>query len=188
MKNIEFVNCGDNHIGNKDANLIDKVIAACDSGISNDFMFWSDDQVMLREHEIKPVTNNRSPRRMIPTCKWEYRLKNTGVFIYEKFGQDLLFNFDSHVPQPMNRDNFKRLSAVNYQDGIGFCICTLYYGINGFSSYDRQIDVKATFESKDFNKNELFGKNWLGFNTSGYMRGTRKWLMENFKQKSRYEK
>lgn len=188
-KNLIFINVGDTHKSNKDANLFDKVLAACRSGVGEEFMFWSDDQAILREHDICYVYNVRIPTMMAPTCKWERRLVRTGQFI-ASLGIVMNFNFDSHVPQCMKRSGFMKIADIDYATGIGFTICTLYFGISGW--FDRplveQRTVKATFESGHFNPEEIKGKNWVGWDSQTYdTTDLKKYLESIFPHKSKFE-
>jgi hypothetical protein len=189
-KNLIFVNQGDTHTSNKDANLFDKVLAACLMGLSENFMFWSDDQAIIMPHDIKYVYNVRNPLVMIPTCKWEQRLVRTGYFIKEFLNKELKFNFDSHVPQLMKRDEFIKIKGIDYQSGLGFTICTLYFGIAGWEDRElvEQRTVKATFEGGHLDKKETVGKNWIGWDRATYERtGLRRYLEELFPNKSKFE-
>ena len=189
LKNIEWVYCEDVYKSNKDANIIDKVIACCEHGVTGDFAFWSDDQAILKHHQMKVVFNNRNPFLWRPTCKWEERMCRTGHYILEKFGRKLPFNFESHVPQKMNRQGFLRLKNLDYQSGIGLTINTLYYGVNGWKSSDEadQRKVKATFENDSFDERELQGKLWVGWNDKGWKAGLRDWMFKKFPDKCKYE-
>lgn len=191
LQNIEWVICNDTHDSNKDANIIDKVIACCEHGVSDEFVFWSDDQAMLKHHKIKVVFNNRNPFTWRPTCKWEQRMVRTGYFVKEKFGRILPFNFDSHVPQKMNRKGFLRLKNIDYHSGIGLTINTLYYGVNGWKGVDERDQrlVKATYEGKKpFNPQLLEDKYWVGWDKDGWESGLREWLFKRFNEKCKYEK
>lgn len=171
-KLLNFINVGDTHTSNKDANLFDKVIAACEQGVSDEFMFWSDDQAILKPHDIKYVYNIRNATQMMPTCKWEGRLVRTGMFVRDVLKREMPFNFDSHVPQAMKRDEFLKIKGLDYQSGMGFTICTLYFGIAGW--FDRELveqrKVKATFEGGHFNASEIEGKNWIGWDRTTHER------------------
>lgn len=190
-KNLFLINKGDSHLHNKDANLFDKVIAACEGGVGDEFIFWSDDQAVLRPHELKYVYNVRNPLKMLGTCKWERRLIRTGIFIKDILGRELEFNFDSHVPQVMKRNEFLKIKSIDYEQGLGFTICTLYFGIAGWD--DREIveqrKVKATFESCHFNELELANKNWVGWDRTTYERTHLRNCLESlFPFKSKFEK
>jgi hypothetical protein len=188
-QNVTIVSCQDRHVGNKDANIIDKVMAACENGVSDEFMFWSDDQIILAPHNPIPVRNCRKPTLMVPSCRWEFRLKKTGEFVKENYKRELEFNFDSHVPQPMRKKEFLKLKGTGYQKSIGYCICTLYYGVNGFSETALQTDVKATFEYDPvFNEAKTKDKLWIGFNERMYNMGVKEYLERTFPEMSRFEK
>lgn len=189
-KNLFFINVSDTHDNNKDANLFDKVIDACYKGVDKEFMFWSDDQAILKEHEIKYVYNIRNPLTFMPSCKWEQRLVRTGAFVKDVLGKILPFNFDSHVPQLMKRNDFLKIQNIDYVTGLGFTICTLYFGIAGW--FDRPIVeqrmVKATFEGGHFNENEINGKNWVGWDSITYKKtNIKKMLDKLFPHKSKFE-
>lgn len=189
-KNVILLNCGDKHSSNKDANLFDKVIFACENGVENEFMFWSDDQAIIKEHEIQYVYNIRNPIKMMPTCKWENRLVRTGYFLKDNLNVNIEFNFDSHVPQAMKKDEFLKIKNIDYSTGLGFTICTLYFGIAGWS--DREIveqrKVKATFESCKFDWSETNNKNWIGWDSATYSKtGLKNELEKIFPHKSKFE-
>lgn len=189
-KFLNFINVGDVHMSNKDANLFDKVIAACENGVSDEFMFWSDDQAILKPHDIQYVYNIRNTTQMIPTCKWEGRLVRTGLFVRDVLKRDMPFNFDSHVPQAMKRDEFLKIKGIDYQSGLGFTICTLYFGIAGW--FDREIieqrKVKATFEGGHFDRKEIVDKNWIGWDRMTFDRTQIKNLLEEiYPKKSKFE-
>lgn len=189
-KNIIFVHCEDSHKHNKDANLFDKVLTACGSGLGEEFLFWSDDQAALMEHDIQHVFNIRDPLKMQPTCKWEQRLVRTGMFIKEFFGRNMGMNFDSHVPQIMKRNEFMKIGGIDYKSGLGFTICTLYFGIAGW--FDRELveqrTVKATFEGGYFNGNDILKKHWVGWDSETYKNANLRNLLEKlFPYKSKFE-
>ena len=144
----------------------------------------------LKEHEIQYVYNIRNPIKMMPTCKWENRLVRTGYFLKDNLNVNIEFNFDSHVPQAMKKDEFLKIKNIDYSTGIGFTICTLYFGIAGWS--DREIveqrKVKATFESCKFDWSETNNKNWIGWDSVTYSKtGLKNELEKIFPHKSKFE-
>lgn len=190
-KNLFFINEGDRHTQNKDANLFDKVLAACSNGVGDEFMFWSDDQAILRPHDIQYVYNVRNPLVMQPTCKWERRLVRTGMFVKDILKKELKFNFDSHVPQLMKRNDFMRIKSIDYEQGLGFTICTLYFGLAGWDDRElvEQRKVKATFEGGYLNETDTVNKNWIGWDRFTYEKtNLRAFLEVMFPFKSKFEK
>lgn len=189
VKNVEIISKKDVHTSNKDANLFDKVFSAIEAGISEDFMFWSDDQILLRKTQPQIVYNVRNPFKLKET-KWQLRMQRTANFILEKTGVKLTYNYDSHVPQPMTKTNFLKIKEVDYQSGLGFCICTLYFGLSKIPATKSQDEVKFTAESdKKIDVKLLESKIWLGFNELGFSKGgVKEFLEKKFPQKSHYEK
>lgn len=188
LKNVEILKMGNHHDHNKDANLFDKVIFACENGVGDEFMFWSDDQALLSEYKPMTVYNRRNTFEMVPSCKWEMRLVRTGKFIDKVFGRHLPFNFDSHVPQLMKRNEFLKIKNIDYQSGLGFTICTLYFGMAGYGDVIEQGMVKATFECGRFDLNSANGKMWVGWDRDSYENfGVRGWLKNRFPKKSIFE-
>lgn len=192
LQNVEIVRVPDKHKSNKDANLFDKVIAAIKQGnLSGDFIFWSDDQVALVPYVPAVITNHRDAHEFKSSKKWERRMKRTVEFIEERTGKPMDFNYDSHCPQLMDAQTFLKLQEIDYQSGLGYCICTLYYGINEYDGpVEKQLDIKVTKEkSEEFDHNTLNGKRFLGFNETGYnASGLRQHLEYMFGTPSKYEK
>ncbi len=190
IQNVEIIYQKDIYQTNKDANLIDKVFSAIDAGVSEDFIFWSDDQVLLQKITTPEVSfNPRDPFKLKET-KWQLRLKRTAEFVEEKTGVKLTYNFDSHIAQPFKKSLFSKLKEVDYQTGLGFCICTLYFGLAKIPATHKQDDVKYTAETeKEIDLKNLETKTWLGFNEIGFSKsGVKEFLEKKFPKKSKYEK
>lgn len=188
IRNVIIVPEEDTHKHNKDANLIDKVLAAIYFGMSGNFMFWSDDQIILNKIDPVVTFNNRNPFEIKPQTKWQRRLVRTAQFIYERFGFKLDRNFDTHTPQLMNSELFKKLSMVNYKDDIGYTICTLYFGMNYPLKMVSQEQIKVTIENMNQRKLGFEGKYFLGYNEKMFHAFVRKMLEKRFNKKSVFEK
>lgn len=192
ITNVEIIRVPDKHKSNKDANLFDKVIETIKQGnVEGDFIFWSDDQAILSQYVPENTINKRNAHSISPATKWVKRLRKTVDFVNKETGVLLEKNYDSHCPQLMNAKKFLKIEEIDYQSGIGFTICTLYFGLFG-SDYPvvKQEDVKVTVESYgSFKQSSLKGKRYLGFNASGYnAAGVREYLEKAFPKKSIYEK
>lgn len=188
IKNVIIVPESDTHQHNKDANLIDKVLGAIDFGMTGDFMFWSDDQIILKKTEPVVTFNNRNPFTIVPQTKWQKRLLNTAKFINDRFGVKLNVNFDTHTPQPMNTELFKKMTCANYQDGIGYTICTLYFGMNYPLKAVDQATIKATIENMNQRKIDISRYQYLGYNEKMFNIFVKKFLEKRFEKKSVFEK
>ena len=122
----------DVHRHNKDANLIDKVLAACWAGVSERFLRLSDDQCLLRPvaardlkaYHLGPLDEKRGG--FWGFGKWKRRLRRTyGLLLHE--GLPTL-HYDSHIPMLYQRERFVQvMSRWPYREGLGYCINTLYF-------------------------------------------------------------
>ena len=192
VDNVNILPVADAIKNNKDANLINKVRAACNtSEVSDRFIYWSDDQVLTSDIHVGdmfPIYNNRGISNFTNVDrKWSRRMFNT-LETVRLFGGDTSVNWDSHVPQPIDKRMFDVImSHVDYTKSPGLCINTTYFGIKGEPAIWCQNDFKNTYENSDpcrFSLDKLF----IGYNDSGYHSGLRKVLLDEFNVKSIYEK
>lgn len=137
VKNIIHIPLGDCFLANKDANLINKLILAShDPNISQQFLNFSDDQVLLRECSIEdfivPYYDN-SLIQFLPDQKlnrWKTRLKNTIRALREKgFSTNC---YESHIPILIDKNSYiHAVFQYNYPEGQGMCGNTLYINTAG---------------------------------------------------------
>lgn len=155
IKNVKHIKKDDVHKSNKDANLFDKVFCAIDAGIG-DFLFWSDDQIIMKPHDFTVVYNVRNPLLLPVAGKWTKRLIRTGRYLRDKHKIILDKNYDSHVPQLMRPELFEKIRKIDYQSGLGYTICTLYFGLNLPQKEVEQDTVKVTIEKELGNTDKVF--------------------------------
>lgn len=183
---------GDKHRSNKDANLFAKLLYACRRPeLSERFLFWSDDQLALREFDAAatlPVFNRRGPDAFTGTGRWHRRMRNTFAFLGAN-GIRPGHNWDSHVPQPIRKKRFLELVApLDYITEPGFCINTLYFGLMRTSPVLPQSLVKLTCESTREVKSLAVPKLYLGYNDHALEHGLIPLLKARFPMPCRYEK
>jgi hypothetical protein len=125
----------DPYLANKDANLISKLILACfDERLSEDFLWFSDDQVLLRECDVNlfqtPLIDNIHLRRLIvPGARlnrWLTRLKRSKEILIERgYKYDC---YESHTPYLLNKKLYpKILLSYDYGSAEGYLGNTLYF-------------------------------------------------------------
>ena len=156
LKDIDVIPMGDPVKDCKDVNLINKVIAAAKNpDVAPRFMFWSDDQLLTQELDLDqaPVVSNERGLKWFmqnkATNKWYVRMLNTMQYVKKETGLELGWNYDSHVPQPYNKDAVLDVfSRVPYTVQPGFCINTIYYGMLRQPYNKVQREVKHNFEGK----------------------------------------
>ena len=189
LQNVRILPVPDQHRGNKDANILDKLIFASKvPEVSETFIFLSDDQAFLapfHAETAKTVFNPRSWRFFAEgSIRWHRRMMATFAYLAER-GIRLPYNFDAHVPVVYRKQDFQLLKGVDYVRGPGFCVNTLLCGLLKRRGELPQAVVKAHVESGDSAVN-MFGKQFAGYNNAGFP-VLRPYLQELFPEKSRYE-
>lgn len=193
LKNVRLIAHGDPHKHNKDANLIEKVITACNcDDLSDKFIFWSDDQALVQDYDLyshTPVYNNRTVQWFIKansTNRWIKRMLNTFKMLQDR-GKGINFNWESHTPQPMNKHLFPSImESVDFRANEGMAINTTYFGLLEAPPIIEQQMIKDTFENS--HQSPVFKHPFIGWNDSGYTGGLRKVLLDTYKESSKYEK
>lgn len=193
VTNVNVIHVPDIYPNNKDANLITKVLTACDvPELSERFIYWSDDQVLMQDADLKTLLPSYNTRGLDHFSgkdlkKWSNRMRHT-LEVVKMHGGDVSHNWDSHVPQPIDKSRFKAImSDIDFKTLPGLCINTAYFGLKGEPKQWCQNDVKLTYE-KDTTCNYTFNKLFVGYNDSGYNAGLREALLERFSTPSKYEK
>jgi hypothetical protein len=187
LTGVVHVKVKDSHRRNKDANLIDKVLAACKAGVSDTFLRMSDDQCLLREWDGRDAWHAGEADGH-KGGKWWKRCQRTCDYLKAQ-GRPTWF-YDCHCPMPVNRDEFIRVAeAAPYAEPPGFCINTLYFNsadiprvrMNGEKlSVHRPIGPKKL---RRMARDKLF----LGYSEAGTNRSMKRFLQRQFPEKSRFE-
>jgi hypothetical protein len=192
-QNVLLIKAQDPHKHNKDANIIDKVRKACTQimDLSDTFLFWSDDQVLLKPckcSDITPVYSTLTPA-FEPETTWRKRLKNTVDTLAKKNKAGT--HWDAHVPQPFNKKLFIEITeSVDYAQVPGYAINTLYFNMSDTKPVVQKDTVKCTVEDKMdlFKFHELVREmRWLGYNDMGWTHCVKTYL-ERVLTKSNFEK
>lgn len=190
LKNVIVINVPDRHQHNKDANIIDKLLAAANrEDLTEKFIFWSDDQLALQEFHsgaLLPVYNRRSRNSFDGNRIWHRRMRNTFDFLLNN-NICIQWNWDSHLPVPINKKLFRQLiSPIDYASEPGYCVNTLYFGLASTPPLLEQNLIKATFEQTATIK-KLPDKLFCGYNDKGLNGNLQELLLEHFPEPSVYE-
>lgn len=194
FQNINVVKMADKVKDNKDANLITKIKAAAENpDVSDKFMFWSDDQVLMDTLDLEQapvVYNMRNIKALLnqPMTKWRKRLLNTMNYVQKQIGIAMRYNYDSHTPQPYTKQNAKYVfNTVPYMTQPGFCINTIYYGMLGQPGNASQETVKFTVEGplQGIPKNRF---TYFGYDDQGFNSGVNCFLIGYLFDKCKYQK
>lgn len=194
-QNVNLIHAPDTHKANKDANLFDKILKVANHPhISERFLFWSDDQVLLTFcdlNTIQPVKNTYGIQHfnaIHEKGKWIQRLIRT-LEDAQAHGVTADHHCDTHTPQPHTKSGVKRaLENCDYVANIGYCINTLIYGRLGIVPEVLQQNVKLTLENKQKNYQlDESKKQFLGYNDSAFLNGLRQQLFARFPHQSKFE-
>ena len=123
LKNVEFIECED--FPQRESSIVNKILLACENGISENFVRWDDDHFGLKPVELKHWWKNSLEEwRDYPTVKGFY--KDTILNTISKFGTGNYF--DIHVPMVFNRSDFIRtMSFIRDERPEVLCKTTYCY-------------------------------------------------------------
>ena len=192
LQNVRILPVPDRYCHNKDANIIDKLLAAVsEKELSRRFVFWSDDQIALYRfilNDLVPVYNRRNAQDFQSDRIWHRRMRNTFAWL-KKQNITLNWNWDSHVPQIMQKNSFRKLMQyLNYQVEPGYCINTLYFGLLRTPPGLEQSRIKTTCESTQYYETLPEGRLFLGYNDDACRGNILQLLQEYLPDRSVYEK
>ena len=183
-----ILNMGDRHKDNKDANLIEKTLAAIEQYAVRSFVWAADDNVVMKPLDLRvapKIYNNRTRASFPEKRRWHERMRHT----FDTFPR-LKCNFDSHTPQPF-RDAQKlarSMRGVAYQEDPGMCIMTTFFAsMDDLAGGVDQQDYKLTVEDVADINLDITSMLYLGYGDSGFA-SIREKLFKIFSEKSRFEK
>lgn len=181
---------------NADGNIITKVLAACaDDRLSDDFLFINDDHLVIKPIDVADVPPlHHGDMTTFPESYWKLnfwrgRLKRT-MEVLKKENLSTL-HFDCHTPIIFNKREFPEIIKMfDYQNDIGYTMKSLYGNVmypDGpfLTSQKRTIFHHYTLDQIE---RRLTGPTFMSFNDHGLNRSLKWWLIDNFPERSSYEK
>ena len=175
---------------NKDGNIITKIVKTLEAHPQIDrFIFLSDDQAVVRPCDLsglRPIYNCRGKRAFLGGNRWQKRVLRTFEFL-EARGVVLAHNYESHTPQLHDRGILKALEGVDYREGNGYVINTLFYGLRGVTGGVLQDEVNVTYD-KASDAGRPLDRTFVGYNDEGFLNGLSQRLLAMFPMPSRYER
>jgi len=177
-----------------DRNIIAKIERACLAGVTERFVFVSDDQVFLRPcryQDLGPFTLGELRGRPARRTRWERRLFRTRDWLAE-LGLPA-FHCDTHVPIPMCRHVFLELAERTrgtWDNGDGLTVGTWY--CNGANAKVQSIARRTATIERPRDRlalvRALRHASFLGYNDAGLNAALKALLGGLFPEKCGFEK
>ena len=151
--NIIHIPFPDSYTENKDANLIAKLLRACqEESLTDEFLFMSDDQYILQdvyaENMVPFYSVKLAERRYRTNNKWERRLQRTYQALKARGKEG--YEYDTHAPVIMQKELFKEV-MLTYDWGAtpGYCINSLYFSHTRDEHVQRDVQVVRVTHTKE---------------------------------------
>ena len=164
--NVIHIPMGDPYKNNKDANLINKLLRACqEEDLSQEFLNMSDDYFFLekigKDYFDVPIYDNEIIEKPNPEgryTKWDRRLLSTKQILKERgYEQNI---YDLHMPVLIDKTKYKQV-MLEYDYGFdnGYCGNTLYF--NTIGKKGREVIKNKTKEELEEKKRQQMFQNSL---------------------------
>jgi hypothetical protein len=133
---------------NKDANIISKILRGS-LHLDDDFLFLSDDQVLLKPFDPTPYHGGQFEKwtGTGDKPKWWLRMENTRrIFTGKPF-----YNYDLHTPVVMHAKAFREIFFNrDYGHSPGYCVNSMYFNSILIPRIISPVNYALTPESNDF--------------------------------------
>lgn len=193
LTNVIHIPLPDSYRGNKDANLIAKVLAACKAGISPRFIRLSDDEFFLRPTtyaEMPPLFTldlTRQPDSYFSTT-WNRHLRNTRDRLQECNLPAL--HYDTHCPNAYHRDKFVKIMGQHPWQTTPYTINTLYYnaaGNKGRPAGSEHVALQQPIRDEAELRKKLAGPRFANITDGAITPALQNVLLDLFPEPSRFE-
>ena len=182
----------------KDANLFLKMREAINAiGLTEGkWCFSADDAAFMRRCDLRliPVIYNGSSRQKFEndkgTNKWHRRMAHTFDYL-DRQGIKMAYSYDCHLPQTFEVNTItEKINHVPWDSGDGFCIYTLWRGLEGVTSEGvPQSMMTSHFSGTDgVMEKPLLDKAFCNYSDDPFGAGLKQRLFTVFSRKSRFEK
>lgn len=196
--NVIHIPFEDRFVRNKDANLIAKVLCACEHPeLTELFIRCSDDQLLLKNVCLEDFRakygKNLSEYDWKSVNRWRMRLKN--VFQVLSSERKTTYHYDYHYPMLFDKKTFKEvMNSYEWAEdgaGKGFSINSLYFN-NVIKLHEKLGNEKATIEynvgSVDKIRKIVGESKFLGYNDNGLDKELKSFIQDSLPFASKFEK
>lgn len=168
ITNVVHIPAKDNtEIAFKERNIYNKIVIACGcTDITDDFFFANDDHILLSDFDVNnfPTFHKEDlweyAKRNKENPEYYRTLANSITYLVQNgFRQD---NYDTHVPIIYNKEKFKKLEKLNWDEPQGYAIKSMYCNMNGINGvYNEDVKCGSLGESKEWLLNRISNKKYF---------------------------
>lgn len=187
ITNIEYIEAKDDQ-GNKEKNIAYKIAKACQTDISDDFLFFNDDHIITQD-----ISSNL-PNYYSMTCQQMILRRNSGgeyraaiENVRNLFGMEAKY-FDIHTPIVYNKFKFlEMMERVDWTIKKGYIVKSLYgnmFNLEGTELLDFKQNKPQKKEFWEKIANERF---CFSFGDQAVTPAFKYFLQQIFPEKSKYE-
>lgn len=178
---------------NPAANIISKLQAVCDAGVSENFLLMNDDFIILSKIEASEVPAVHKGKFSDYTADYfntgNYRLRMRKTFQILKDRKLPDYNFGVHIPFPINRKKLLAIiGSIDWKSGVGISLRTIY-GNSHFSESEiaqmKDPNVNNHHSLEELEK-RFANKSFLSFNDKGLNQPLKKFLQNQFAETHKY--
>lgn len=187
IKDIIHIPATDPHRANKERNIYEKILLACnDDRISNNFFFFNDDHFLLKKVD-RLEAHHREPLEEFTWGRYTmYKHSANNTISHLKRRSLSTFNYDIHCPIVYNKEKFKAMD-YNWNVRYGYLIKSLYgntHQLQGRIMEDCKIQTTLTIHQlKDRVKDR-----WVfSIGDGAICKDLVKFMDELYPEKSRFE-
>lgn len=191
IRNVSFIPAQDlPGIENKEFNIMSKILIACKSNVSDNFVFANDDHFLTKPIESFEYLYSVDLRESIASRKaqdhyWN-SLTNTVKALTER--KKATLNYDIHYPIVYNKDIFQKvMRSHNWKIPYGYVIKSLYSNTISVKGI-QEIDLKINSSMDCFQLEEVIGeKSFFSIGDKAINQHLMTFLKYLYPEKSKYE-
>jgi hypothetical protein len=198
LKNVIHVPVQDifNPDYNADGNIIHKILQVCkQEGLSENFLFINDDHLIIKPMDAGAIPPYHKgclttyPESFFQINPWRKRLHRTMKVLLEH--NYPTFHFDCHTPIVLNKTRFPEIMGLfDYTKDIGYTMKSLYANVScegGVLLENQKKTIFHAYNLQEINQ-RLAEPFFMSFNDDGLNTSLKWWLIDQFTNRSEYEK
>lgn len=178
-------------------NVLTKIKHFCNSHLcKDDFLYSYDDIILTNPVGLSDIFTPRARHNLVNEdidilcsdagLSWREKLKNARDYLIRN--NYTAYNYETHSPRLYNVKMLKNILPLCGDKHIATMFFNTYYGNHSTTIDEIKISCKNDTTKKDIEDEIQQGKLWMNFRNSTYTKEVRRYLKEQFKEKSKWEK